>query len=104
MDDERRRDFKREVSTTLTRLKRAGLIVDFGFGPGADHLWIEYGADVLAAARRGRALIVDPSLWVGVGSGREPGWLGPVLDATLADAVAAQIEGRRDHPVDEDEG
>jgi hypothetical protein len=101
MDDERHSDFKQELTATLSRLKAAGVIVDFGYGPGSDHLWIEYGPATLAAARRGRALIVDPALWVGVGSGREPRWLGPVLDATLADAVAAEIEGR--DPVHEDE-
>ena len=36
MDDERRRDFKSEVTTTLARLKDAGLIVDFGFDAGSD--------------------------------------------------------------------
>jgi hypothetical protein len=61
MDPEKERlaAFRAELIESLGRLKAAGLIVDFGFGPD-DHLWIEHTeagratADALAAERRRR--------------------------------------------------
>ena len=83
MDDDQREAFLKGHIASLKRLKAAGLIKAFGFGPGADDAWIEFDPAVTALMQAGRSPTTDPELWSLIDRGASPAevraWLGAAV-------------------------
>lgn len=76
--------FLKDHRASLERLRQAGLITAYGFGPGGDDAWIEFAPEVTTLRRAGRSPMTDPELWRLISRGATPTEVRAWLEAAVA--------------------